>query len=153
MSATVTPRWNAATLIRPRSSGVTSIVSRAVKRSAFASLFGDGSGSGPMCPGRSAAPRRHVFDRGPSSRDPFDLGDERGDIAHGWFALRHLADEPSCTRRIREDDTLADSSREHRWLMVGQRFRRLPGNDGAGAATVEDEARNEQRPEQTHFLQ
>src|SRR5215467_14052816 len=32
MSATVTPRWNAATLMRPRSSGVTSIVSRAVKR-------------------------------------------------------------------------------------------------------------------------
>jgi hypothetical protein len=30
MSAMVTPRWNAATLKGPRSSGVTSIVSRAV---------------------------------------------------------------------------------------------------------------------------
>jgi len=30
MSATVTPRWNAAILIRPRWSGVTSMVSRAV---------------------------------------------------------------------------------------------------------------------------
>src|SRR5690606_3173205 len=30
MSATVTPRWNAAILIRPRSSGVTSMVNRAV---------------------------------------------------------------------------------------------------------------------------
>ena len=44
MSATVMPRWNAATLMRPRSSGVTSIVSRAVKRSAFAPLFEGGSG-------------------------------------------------------------------------------------------------------------
>src|SRR5215467_2021231 len=60
MSATVTPRWNAATLMRPRSSGVTSIVSRAVKRSAFAPLFGRGSGvrtqaSGSL--GRSAKAR------------------------------------------------------------------------------------------------
>ena len=31
MSATVIPRWNAATLMRPRSAGVTSIVRRAVK--------------------------------------------------------------------------------------------------------------------------
>ena len=44
MSATVTPRWNAATLMRPRRWGVTSIVSAAVKRSAFAPLFGRGSG-------------------------------------------------------------------------------------------------------------
>ena len=41
MSATVTPRWNAATLMRPRSSGVTSIVSRAVKASAFVRLASD----------------------------------------------------------------------------------------------------------------
>ena len=30
ISATVTPRWNAATLMRPRSAGVTSMVRRAV---------------------------------------------------------------------------------------------------------------------------
>ncbi len=36
MSATVRPRPKAATLIRPRSTGVTSIVSRAVKSSLFA---------------------------------------------------------------------------------------------------------------------
>ena len=36
MSATVTPRWNAATLMRPRSSDVTSIVNRAVKAPFFA---------------------------------------------------------------------------------------------------------------------
>ena len=34
MSATVTPRRKAATLMRPRSAGVTSIVSRAVKAEA-----------------------------------------------------------------------------------------------------------------------
>lgn len=39
MSATVIPRWHAATLIRRRRPGVTSIVSRAVKRSLFAFFF------------------------------------------------------------------------------------------------------------------
>jgi hypothetical protein len=37
--------------------------------------------------------------------------------------------------------------------MVGQRFRRLPGNHGTGAATVEDEARNEPRAEYARLLQ
>ncbi len=46
MSATVRPRWKATTLMRPRSAGVMSIVSRAVK--AAASLLPVARGSGAL---------------------------------------------------------------------------------------------------------
>eukprot|EP01037_Dinobryon_pediforme_P001383 gene1385-1404_t len=45
MSATVTPRRKAATLMRPRNPGVTSMVSRPVKASAFAGAPAGKSGA------------------------------------------------------------------------------------------------------------
>ena len=49
MSATVSPRWKATTLMRPRSSGVTSMVSRAVKTSPLPSLGRDRIGRPNPC--------------------------------------------------------------------------------------------------------
>ena len=60
MSATVTPRRKAATLMRPRSAGVTSIVSRAVKAGASSARRARVSGALiqlSASPGREAKPR------------------------------------------------------------------------------------------------
>ena len=60
MSATVAPRLKAATLMRPRSAGVTSIVSRAVKADVSSARLAGASGALiqlSASPGRDAKPR------------------------------------------------------------------------------------------------
>src|SRR6266849_2301594 len=84
-----------------------------------------------------------AWDRGSSSRNPFDLGGERSDLACGWLATRHFRYKPSGTGGVSESDTLANPRGESRRLMFGQCFGDLARNEGAGNATVQDEPRDE----------
>src|SRR6266849_11184698 len=88
-----------------------------------------------------------AWDRGSSSRNPFDLGGERSDLACGQLATRHFRDEPSGAGGVRESDTQANPRGESRRLMFSHCLGDLACNECAGTATVQDEPRNKLRTE------
>src|SRR5260370_26983659 len=84
-----------------------------------------------------------AWDRGSSSRNPFDLGGERSDLACRRLVTRHFGDESSGAGGVREGDALANA-RSDRWRVIfGQCLGDLARNERAGSATVQNEPRNE----------
>jgi len=146
MSATVVPRRKAATLMRPRSAGVTSIVSRAVKaEGSFAATARGVWRLDPALrvagPGGEAASGRHPR----SWRDPHDFSGERCDLARRGALLRQFEHEAA---RLRA------SAKTTRWPTVLESTggscsasvsSRLAGDDRARAAAIQHEARGELR--------
>ena len=154
MSATVTPRRKAATLMRPRSSGVTSIVSRAVKALALRRIARGGT-SGALTqlsasPGREAKPRlgaRAVI----GAILPISAASAAISRAAG-LCLVDVEDEAAGLRGVGEDDALADRGREHRRIVLGERLGGLAGDDGARGAAVQHEAGDELRAEDARLV-
>src|SRR6266852_5966875 len=93
-----------------------------------------------------------VSGRGSSSRNPFDLGGERSDLARGSFAARHFRYKPSGAGRIRENDTLANARGESRRLMFSHCLGDLARYERAGTTTVQDEPRNKLGTEALRLL-
>src|SRR5579883_1744269 len=91
-------------------------------------------------------------DRASSSRNPFDLGGERSDLACGRLATRHFRNKPSGTGGVPEGDTLANPRGESRRVMFGQYCSDLARNERAGNATVQDETRSKLRTKALCFL-
>ena len=147
MSATVTPRRNAVTLMRPRSAGVTSIVSRAVKgpglrrgRRVSGALI-----QRSASPGRAAKRASGCRDRSDGHRTILATSAASAAISRGRSALRRARGRAGRTVRRRRRRRAGRCAGEHRRIVIGERFGRLAGDDRARGAAVQDEARGELR--------
>jgi hypothetical protein len=147
MSATVCPRRKAVTLIRPRRSGVTSMVSRTVKRLASDSREVGVSSLRTQDRRRWDGRRRRVWQCGRSSHEPLDLGGERDDLAGGGSVVVDLADQSAATCGVGEVDALADCRSEQGWVVVDEQLCCLVGDDRSRAAAVQNEAGDQLRAE------
>ena len=107
MSAMVSPRSKAVTLMRPRCSGVTSIVRRAVKRSALRARDEAFSALAPK-PRRQSDGRRSLACDRRSSCKSLDFCGKRDDLASGQAVAVDLADQPAAAGRVGETDALPD---------------------------------------------
>jgi hypothetical protein len=151
MSATVTPRRNAATLMRPRSAGVTSIVSRAVK----ARLVARRRASGVLIqlsasPGRAAKPR---FGRALAHGAILATSAASAAIsrAAGAVLVELATRRPDCAASAKATRWPMRAG-EHRRLVIGERFGGLAGDDRARGAAVQHEARDELRAEDARLV-
>ena len=133
MSATVCPRWKAATLMRPRmlggdvdrQPGRIGFPFRVARRGHVRRLhpaFGIGGTGSEVALGGSDV-----------MGDPRDFTGKRADLARGRtiFICRS---EPAGLHGFGEDDALADGGGEQRRIMIGERLRGLAGEDGARRA-------------------
>src|SRR5690606_39011233 len=75
----------------------------------------------------------------PPDTETVDLVGQRCDLARGQTVIVDLGCESAGLRGVGEDDALADGGCEERWIVVGQSLGRLAGDDGARAATVQNE--------------
>ena len=107
MSAMVSPRSKAVTLMRPRCSGVTSIVRRAVKRSASEARDAAFSALAPKPRRRSDGRRSFACGRRSSCKPP-DFCGKRDDLASGQAVAIDLANQSAAAGRVGETDALPD---------------------------------------------
>src|SRR3546814_13886040 len=73
-----------------------------------------------------------------------DLGGERGDFPRGGWCIVLLGREPSVLHDVGEGDALPDRGQERRRIVIGERFGGFAGENRAGRAAVQQEARLEE---------